>query len=200
MKNIGLYFVFFLFILLPVSCYKDKKVVFIPIISSNKIYFEVDSVEAPEVSTFGIRVRLVNKLNKKVMLFFTPKNRDYRKRCKDMVVFNEKDTFNIGVAADNGLFNEKTITSFLAHGFFWFNNEKGIFQNLDYFNKKDGKILYEFSGKLPKDIDKIIERDSLNQYDTIYVPTKIEGSTDKAKVVEKLYYSPTSLMWEKKIK
>ena len=101
------------------------------------------------------------------------------------------ETFLIGVRSNNLLFDENTNTSFTVDGYFGFNNNKKIFHDFQYFSNQNsfvkGKLIYTYSGKLPKNIDEIIKQESLNRFDTIYIPTRIEGNTDGAKVVESLY-------------
>ncbi len=172
------------------NCNKNRSVAIAPYYDkANMLELKVDSIMfPPEVLMFPIRLRFTNKTNKKIAMLFKP---DVNKKFNKNMIFisADNDTIRFSFLDSLIIFNEYSKTSFTVHGMYTSNQlfGKGGFEVLKK-NLQKGKLIYLGNTKSNEPI-KITEQSSpkitkaLLQIDTLFIPYRLEASTQKTDFV-----------------
>lgn len=172
------------------NCNKNRSVAIAPYYDeANMLELKVDSIMfPPEVLMFPIRLKFTNKTNKKIAMLFKPDvNKEFNKNM--IFISADNDTIRFSFLDSLIIFNEYSKTSFTVHGMYTSNQlfGKGGFEVLKK-NLQKGKLIYLGNTKSNEPI-KITEQSSpkitkaLLQIDTLFIPYRLEASTQKTDFV-----------------
>lgn len=172
------------------NCNKKRSVVTEPYYDeANMLELKVDSIMfPPEVLMFPIRLKFTNKTNKKIAMLFKP---DVNKKFNKNMIFisADNDTIRFSFLDSLIIFNEYSKTSFTVSGMYTSNQlfGKGGFEVLKK-NLQKGKLIYLGNTESNESI-KITQQSSpkitkaLLQIDTLFIPYRLEASTQKTDFV-----------------
>lgn len=165
------------------NCNKNRSVAIAPYYDkANMLELKVDSI------MFPIRLRFTNKTNKKIAMLFKPDvNKEFNKNM--IFISADNDTIRFSFLDSLIIFNEYSKTSFTVHGMYTSNQlfGKGGFEVLKK-NLQKGKLIYLGNTESNESI-KITEQSSpkitkaLLQIDTLFIPYRLEASTQKTDFV-----------------
>ncbi len=205
MKKIkGILISTFSLLLLLWNCNKNRSVAIAPYYDkANMLELEVDSIMfPPEILMFPIRLKFTNKTNKKIAMLFKPDvNKKFNKNM--ILISSDNDTIRFMFLDSLITFNEYSKTSFTVSGMYASNQlfGKGGFEVLKK-NLQKGKLIYRGNTVSDESI-KITEQSSrksskaLLQIDTLFIPYRLEASTQKTDFVYSFLQGSFALVTKK---